>query len=160
MGIEKEFKSKVRAHLEKLTTDLVPVLSQLVAYEYPKEVAALVFEVFPDGFTRGFPVRVFFIDNDNSEYFIYEGDQAKYPSPVDPGLLNIDQVYPTELAKQFNTKDEDLDTYTLASMELIDWFSSCWNQVDGKSFARDAIISMHDDTKVLNLKTNAWLGDC
>jgi hypothetical protein len=159
MNIEKEFKSKVRAHLEDLTGDLVPVLSELVSYEYPKEVAALVFEVFYDSFSSGFPVRVFFVDDDNSEYFVYEGDEAKYPSPVDPGLLNIKQVYPKELEKQFSAQDEDLDAYTSASMELIDWFSRCWNEAGGNNCLRVAIIMIHDDTKVFDMKTNLWMED-
>lgn len=159
MSIEKEFKSEVRAHLEKLTGELAPVLSELVSYEYPKEVAALVFEVFYDGFSSGFPVRVFFVDDDDSEYFVYEGEEAKYPSPVDPGLLDIKQVYPEELGDKFRAKDDDLDTYTAASMELIDWFSKCWNEAGGNHFSRVAIIMIHDDTKVFDMKTNLWMGE-
>ncbi len=159
MSIETEFKSEVRTHLERLTDDLLPVLTQLVTYDFPGEVAAIAFEVFYDGFTRGFPVRAFFVDEDNSEFFVFDGDVAHYPSPVDPGLLNIEQVYPKALEKKYGSDDESFDIYTLASMELIDWFSDCWSKAGGKDFSRAAIISIHDDTQVFDLKTGAWLGD-
>lgn len=158
MSIESKFRSEVRTHLENLTNDLVPVLSQLVSHDYPKEVAAISFEVFYDGFTSGFPVRAFFVDEDNSEFFLFNGDQAEYPSPVDPGLLEISGVYPDTLDDKY-ADDEELDTYTLASLELIDWFSGCWNAAGGKTFPRVALISIHDDTQVFDLKSEVWLGD-
>jgi hypothetical protein len=159
MSLENEFRSEVRPYLEKLTNELVPLLSQLVTYDYPKEVEALVFEVFYSGFTRGFPVRVFFVDDEDSEFFVYENGEAQYPSPVDPGLLKIKQVYPYELEEQFSSRDEELDTYTQASVELIDWFAKCWNQAGGKHFSRTALITIHDDTKVLDLRTGVWMGE-
>lgn len=158
MSIESKFRSEVRTHLQNFTNDLVPVLTQLVNYDFPREVAAIAFEVFYDGFTRGFPVRAFFVDEDNSEFFVFDGDQASYPSPVDPGLLNIEQVYPETFENKYS-QYEQLDTYTLASLELIDWFTGCWNNAGGKHFSRVAVISIHDDTQVFDLKTEVWLGD-
>jgi hypothetical protein len=158
MSIENEFRSEVRPHLERLTNDLVPILTQLVNYDFPREVVAIAFEVFYDGFTSGFPVRAFFVDEDNSEFFVFDGDEANYPSPVDPGLLDIEQVYPEALDEKYS-RDDEFDIYTLASMELIDWFSGCWSKAGGKLFSRAAIISIHDDTQVFDLKTEVWFGD-
>jgi hypothetical protein len=159
MSLESEFRSEVRKHLEPLAKNLVPLLSQLIRHKYPKEVEALVFEVFSDGFTSGFPARVFFMDGENSEFFIYENGEAQYPSPIDPDLLDIEQVYPDELEERFSSQDEDLDTFTLAGLELIDWFAKCWNQAGGNEFPRTALITIHDDTEVLDLKTGVWIGE-
>ncbi len=159
MSIENEFRSEVRGHLEKLTAEMVPVLATLVAYEFPEEVAALVFEVFPGGFTYRFPVRTFFLDEDNSEFFVYEGDKAAYPSPVDPDLLDIERVYPDELPARYLAAAQDMDTQTLAGVELIDWFSKCWDEAGGGHFSRLAIILMHEDIKVFDLKNHAWLSE-
>jgi hypothetical protein len=71
---------------------LVAVLRQLVEHEYPKEVVSIDFEVFTYGFTEGFPVRAFFMDSTNSEYFVAIDGSYRYPSPVDPDLLHIKRV--------------------------------------------------------------------
>ena len=159
MSLEEEFRSEVRKHLEPLGKELLVLLPQLIRHEYPNEVVALAFEVFSDGFTSGFPVRVFFLDEDNSEFFIYENGEAQYPSPIDPGLLDIEQVYPDELEERFSSQDEDLDTFTVAGLELVDWFAKCWNQAGGSEFHRIALIGIHDDTKVLDLKKGVWVGE-
>jgi hypothetical protein len=159
MSLEKEFRSEVRKHLEPLAKELTPLLSQLIAYEYPKEVEALIFEVFYSGFTSGFPVRVFFIDGEDSEFFVYENGEAQYPSPIDPGLLKIEKVFSKELEQQFTSRDEQLDTFTEASLELIDWFSKCWREAGGSEFSRVALIMIHDDTQVYDLKTGVWMGE-
>lgn len=159
MSLEEQFRSEVREHLEPLTKDLVPLLAQLVTYDYPEEVEALVFEVFPDGFTSGFPARVFFMDSENNEFFVCENGNAKYPSPIDPDLLNIDQVYPDELEERYSRQDDELDTFTLSGLELIDGFAKCWNQARGQKFPRVALIGMHDGTEVLDLKTGAWISE-
>ena len=97
MNIEQEFREKVAEHLENLSEDLKPILKELIEFDYPKEVNTLAFEVFVDGFSSGLPVRAFFMDDDNSEHFIYVNGKAEYPSPVDPSLLKIEHVYPYEL---------------------------------------------------------------
>jgi hypothetical protein len=86
MSLDKEFRSEVRRHLEPLTRDLVPLLTQLITYEFPKEVAALTFEVFYSEFANGFPVRVFFVDDEDSEFFVYENGEAQYPSFPNAGF--------------------------------------------------------------------------
>lgn len=132
MNIEDTYRKGVKEHLVKLTDNLTPVLKKLIEYDFPKEVVSLDFEVFCDGFTQYFPVRAFFIDSDNSEFFLFENDNAIYPSPVDPELLNIKHVFSKEFEEKFTEKDEDLDVYTLAGYELIEWFSSCWLKKEQK----------------------------
>ena len=122
MSIEQEFREKVAGCLNALSVDIEPVLKALIEYEYPKEVVSLEFEVFVDGFTQEFPVRAFFMDSDNSEYFVYVNGKAEYPSPVDPGLLKIDHVYPYELEEEYTTKDDTLDPWSIATNELVEWF--------------------------------------
>jgi hypothetical protein len=109
MNIEKEFSAKVQEHLHGLTSSIEPVLKELIEYNYPKEVVSLEFEIFADGFTQGFPVRAFFMDSDDSEHFIYVNDEAQYPSPVDPELLEIEHVYPYELEEKYINQDEEFD---------------------------------------------------
>ncbi|WP_444905955.1 hypothetical protein [Microbulbifer sp. SSSA008] len=156
MNIEQEFKGKVAEHLENLSEDLRPILKKLIEFDYPKEVDTLAFEIFVDGFSSGFPVRAFFMDKDNSEHFIYVDGKAEYPSPVDPGLLKIEHVYPYELEEEYTSKDESLDPWDIATNELIEWFSKCWQAVGGQGFNLKANITPHDSNHEFNLVESKW----
>lgn len=151
MNIDQEFSAKVQEHLHGLTSSIKPVLKELIKYNYPKEVVSLEFEIFADGFTRGFPVRAFFMDAGNSEHFVYVNGEAQYPSPVDPELLEIEHVYPYELEEKYINEDEDFDLWSIASDELIQWFSQCWKEVGGESFQLKVNIAPHDNDEVYNL---------
>ncbi|MBU2714424.1 hypothetical protein [Zooshikella harenae] len=157
MSIEEEFKGKVAEHLDRLSADLTPVLKKLIEYGYPKEVDMLAFEIFIDGFSSGFPVRAFFMDEDNSEHFVYIDGKAEYPSPVDPDLLKIDHVYPYELEEEYTNRDESLDPWHIATNELIEWFSKCWLAAGGKSFKLKANIAPHDSNHEFDLKESKWV---
>ena len=156
MSIEKEFKEKISSCLDLLSEPLRPILRELIDYDYPEEVAALEFEVFVDGFSSGFPVRAFFMDKDNSEHFIYVGGKARYPSPVDPGLLKIEYVYPYELEEEFTNKDDSLDPWHIATNELIEWFAKCWQAEGGNTFKLKANIAPHDSYNEFNLIEGKW----
>ena len=156
MNIEQEFREKVNEHLNRLSAEIQPVLKKLIEYNYPKEVASLEFEIFVDGFTQEFPVRAFFMDSDNSEHFVYVDGQAEYPSPVDPGLLDIDHVYPYELEEEYTSKDDELDPWSVATNELVAWFSKCWSEVGGQSFKLKANIAPHDSNHEFNLVKSEW----
>lgn len=147
-------------HLDKLSADIKPVLKALIEYEYPKEVVSLEFEVFVDGFTQEFPVRAFFMDSDNSEYFVYVDGKAEYPSPVDPGLLKIDHVYPCELEEEYTNKDNTLDPWKIATNELVEWFSRCWLAVGGEDFNLKSSIAPHDSSHEFNLQKSKWQTRC
>lgn len=156
MSIEQDFKDKVNVCLEQYRGDLKPILRQLIEYDYPKEVAALEFEIFVDQFSSGFPVRAFFMNEHNSEHFIYVNGKAEYPSPVDPGLLKIQHVYPYELEEEFTSKDETLDLWHIATNELITWFFNCWQSAGGEKFQLKANIAPHDSNHGFNLIEGKW----
>ena len=107
-SIKEQFQEEVRKYLDRLTDQLTSVLKQLVEYSYVPEVKSLDFEVFCDGFTQEFPVRAFFMDEDNGEHFISIDGQAQYPCPINPGLLEIERVYPPELEEMYFQQDEGL----------------------------------------------------
>ena len=96
------------------------------------------------------------MDEDNSEHFVYIDGKAEYPSPVDPGLLKIEHVYPYELEEEFTSKDESLDPWHIATKELIEWFSKCWQAADGKTFKLKANIAPHDSNHEFNLVDSKW----
>jgi hypothetical protein len=156
MSIEQEFKEQVAAHLDKLSTDLEHVLNKLIDFEYPSEVVSLEFEIFVDGFTQEFPVRAFFMDKDNSEHFVYIDGKAEYPSPVDPGLLDIDGVYPEELEEEYTSKDDSLDPWDIATKEIVQWFSNRWLSSGGAKFKLKANIAPHDSNHEFNLIKSEW----
>ena len=153
---EHEFQDRVRQALEPHSSALVAVLHKLVAFEYPSGVASIDFEVFPEAFTSGFPVRAFFVDAQNTEFFLYEAGHAQYPSPVDPGLLEIDHVYEIALEAALAASRPDSDPYTLAGRALIPWFSRCWTEAGGLRFARRAQIGLHDDLEAYDLVQQSW----
>ncbi len=155
-NVKEQFQEEVRNHLDKLTDQLVPVLKQLVEYSYVPEVKSLDFEVFCDGFTEGFPVRAFFMDEENCEYFIYVDGQAQYPGAIDPDLLEIESVYTVDLEEKYLEQDEDLDTFTAAGELLITWFAECWKKAGGLSFPLQARIALHDDTRAFDLVHQIW----
>ena len=156
MSIQTQFKNQVATKLEALSNDLVSVLQKLVQHNYPREVDSLSFEIFDDSFTSGFPVRVFFMDIDNSEHFISINGKPEYPSPVDPALLNINYVYPIELEEEFESIDSEFDAWSIASAELISWFSKCWLVAGGANFKLKASIAPHDSIKQFNLVSSEW----
>ncbi len=153
------FRAGVVEHLKPLTAELVPVLRRLIEYPYPPEVANLDFEVFCDGFTDGFPVRVFFMDAHNGELFVYRGSQAEYPCDVNPELLKVEHVYPREFAAAFKEEDDTLDTFTLAGDALIPWFAECWEAAGGRRFNRGAQIGLHDEFRRFDLVRMKWVKD-
>ncbi|MGL5471840.1 MAG: hypothetical protein ACRDCT_27315 [Shewanella sp.] len=160
MSFEQEFTEKVGGYLDKLTDELQPILKQLIEYDYPQEVATLAFEVFVDRFSSQFPVRVFFMDKDNTEYFVELDGKAAYPSPVNPNLLDIDHVYPDEFEEEYIDKDEDLDSWQIATNALIEWFSKCWIAAGGQSFKLKAHIAPHDSHYEFNLVESQWQERC
>lgn len=151
-----EFKNGVRGYLNSLNEDIEKVLTQLICYDFPGEVDKISFEVFADGFTQYFPVRAFFMDDSKNEFFIMVDGKAEYPSPVDPALLDIPYVYPDEFEDKFIAQDENFDSYTLATEELIQWFSERWNAVGGANFKLKASIAPHDSTTEYNLVISEW----
>src|SRR5262245_50276389 len=112
--IAERFQAEVVKCLEPLSSQLVPVLRQLVGYPFAPQVHHLDFEVFCDGFTTGFPVRAFFMDADNCEYFVYQNGKAVYPCDVDPELLQIESIYSREFEDGVSSQSEGLDHFTLA----------------------------------------------
>lgn len=147
MTTDAEFSAFVLSKLEPFTSPLVKVLAQLLRDELPQEVASIHFEVFSDGFTSGFPVRAFFLDQYNTEFFRLQNAEAHYPTSIDPGLLVIPHVYTREDERRFENVD-DRDLFTLAGEALIPWFRRCWLLAGGAGFARSATIGLHDDPPV------------
>jgi hypothetical protein len=154
---EMAFKEDVRSSLSRLDGQLIPVLEALVRHQYPPQVVALQFEVFSDGFTCEFPVRAFFVDSKNCEFFLYVDGEATYPSPVDPGLLEIDCVYPVALEEKLESESPDSDAWRLATEELFSWFLSCWQNAGGREFPLGATISRHDFRSELDLVTGKMI---
>lgn len=155
-SIERSYRDAVRAGLTRHDSALQQALVALVEYRYPPEIFALSFEVFSDGFTSGFPVRAFFMDRFNTEHFVFEDRKAQYPSPIDPGLIEIDQVYPHALEDDLMRDAPDLDPWDLATDELIEWFARHWQNAGGQRFPLAATISQHDAAEELNLMSNTW----
>lgn len=151
---EQEFRGAVRAAFDRITERLVPVLKQIVEHEYPKKVAEISFELFPD-FRQGFPIRAFFLDDDNNEFFVFVDGEAEYPSPVDPGLIEVDRVYDRAIEDEYlaaNPNEYGAEScYEIAAEEMIPWFAACWSAAGGDSFARKATIALHDDLKYFDL---------
>jgi hypothetical protein len=135
---------------------LVSVLRHLVRHTYPREVESLAFEVFPDGFTQGFPVRAFFLDANNTEFFVYENGEARYPSPVDLGLLNLERVYSHELEREIEAAVPDADYFTLAGEAFVAWFAKCWVNAGGLDRDLAANIRLHDDLRFYDLRSQRW----
>jgi len=156
-SLEDDFRNAVREKLQPLRVPLIAVLKKLIEFSYVDEVVSIQFEVFSDSFTCRFPVRAFFMDADNCEYFVYEGSEAKYPCDVDPKLLNIPCVYDRDFERSFTSKNEDLDSWGLATVALIEFFADCWSVAGGERFTRDACIASHDGGRVFDLVRQKWL---
>ena len=96
------------------------------------------------------------MDSDNSEHFVYVNGEAQYPSPVEPELLEIDHVYPYDFEEKYINEDEDFDLWSIATDELIQWFSECWKEMGGDSFQLKANIAPHDNDQAYNLVESKW----
>lgn len=156
MNKEQKFKAGVRHYLDALDLVVTPILAKLIAYRYPLEVVGIDFEIFVDGFTQEFPMRAFFLDSDNSEFFLYVDGKAEYPSPVDPQLICISGVYPQEFEDEFTESDDEFDAWRHATEVFISWFSERWQSAGGAEFELRATIAPHDSANEFNLKTAKW----
>jgi hypothetical protein len=152
-----EFRTLLRTGLQRLEEPLIAVLRQLLVYKYPPEIVAISFEVFSDSWSQGFPARAFFLDETNSEFFVYVNGDAKYPSPVDPELLDVPFVITPEDEDRIIECNPDLDTYSVGAEEFISWFIDCWNKAGGASFQLHASIAEHDSGRQFNLVSGKWL---
>lgn len=150
------FRSKVQSHLAVLDQKLVDVLRALIEHRYPPEVFAISFEVFSDGFTSQFPARAFFVDRNNTEFFLYTDGTAQYPSPVPPELLEIEGIYPNEMEESLEALDPSADAWQIATQEFITWFAKCWRIAGGASFPLVATIASHDSAQEFNLVQDRW----
>jgi hypothetical protein len=150
------FRSEVQQYLSVLDLSLVDVLRALIEYDYPAEVFALSFEVFSDSFTSQFPARVFFVDRNNTEFFLYTEGEAQYPSPIAPELLEIDGIYPDEIEEALEALDPHADAWQIATQEFITWFAKCWGVAGGASFPLVATIVSHDSEQEFNLVQERW----
>ena len=155
MGAE-EFQAGVRQHLEPLGQELEGTLGRLIRYPFVPEVKQLAFEVFSDGFTEGFPVRVFFLDAEGGEHFVEEDGRVEYPCDVDPELLDISHVFSSEWEETFTEHDENLDVFGLAAAALIPWFAERWKAAGGGDSSRGAYISVHDHDGEFDLVQQRW----
>jgi hypothetical protein len=154
--VAEEFKAAIREGLRVYEDSLIAMLRLVVTHNYPSDIVAVDFEVFPDSWSHGFPARAFFLDESNSEHFIYVDGEARYPSAVDPGLLNVPYIITREREESFCRRNPGLDTFTLGTEEFIPWFAGCWRQAGGLTFALRATIADHDSDREFNLLTNEW----
>ncbi len=150
------FTAEVRRALEPYSSTLTHALRQLIASNYPKEVVCIAFEVFPQSFTMGFPIRAFFLDEHDTEFFLFENGKAVYPSPIDPGLLSTDKVYDESLEEELELADPEADSHTLASLTAIHWFEDCWIRAGGRNFDLDVTINIHDSPESYDLRSRQW----
>lgn len=156
MSAEHQFKEQVIAHFEQLSEALQARLSTIIEYEYPQEVATLAFEVAVDGFSSGFPVKVYFLDKDNQAHFICVDGKAETGVPRASNLLTIEHVYPDELEDEYTNMDDSLDPWDIATTVLIQWFSTCWLAAKGHTCMLKANIAPHDSHFVFNLMDLRW----
>jgi hypothetical protein len=154
--VAEDFKCAIHEGLRAHACTLIAVLRQIVTHEYPWEVVTVNFEVFPDSWSSGFPARAFFLDESNTEYFVFVEGKARYPSAVDPGLLKIPYIISHETEESFRLRNPYLDTFTVGAEEFILWFAECWRQAGGLAFPLRATIADHDGEREFILVTNEW----
>jgi hypothetical protein len=154
--LTEEFRSKLLEGLHPLQTSLIVALKQIIDHPYPPEVFAVAFEVFPDTWSRGFPARAFFLDGSNNEHFIYVNGEATYPSPIDPGILDVPHIITSEYENSILDRDPTLDTFSVGADEFIAWFAVCWAKAGGTKFPLHATIADHDSERELNLRSGQW----
>jgi hypothetical protein len=152
---ESDFRNEIRARLLQIEEKLIDVMHKIIAYQYPAEVHAIDFEVFTNSFTLQFPARAFFLDKSNTEYFIYANGKAAYPSPVDPDLLEVENIYSEELEELFTIANPDADPWHIATSEFLPWFVSCWAKAGGDKFSLRASIALHDSSWEIDLATGS-----
>jgi hypothetical protein len=152
---EQQFLRKFRRRLDGLRKKLEPVLAQLIIYNYPPEVAALDFEVFSDTWSGRFPARAFFLDKENTEFFVYEKGTATYPCSVDPSLLQ-DEILSWDEEQGLLKAEPALEISSLGVNEFVLWFAQAWVAARGQDFPLSATIAEHDADKEFNLVVGKW----
>lgn len=155
MNQNEDVQSLVLNYLKKLDDSLLPVLEQIIQQRYPLEVTTLAFEIFSDQFSEQFPIRVFFLDENHTEFFAIVNGEARYPSVIDPSLIMIDGVYPREF--EAKCLSQGIDIWTVSSKVCMQWFIENWNKAGGTDFKLYATIAPHDSAEKFDLVEQTWL---
>jgi hypothetical protein len=142
-----QFRTEFLYALACLEPALIAALRKFVRSDYPPEVVTLHFEVFSESWATDFPVRAFFLDENNGEFFVDVDGNAAYPTTVDPALLCGKRILSTAFEDDHAERYPDLDVSELGMQHLVPWFSLCWQRAGGHDFRRAATIAAHDDSK-------------
>lgn len=155
MNQNEELQSQILDYLKKLDDLLLPVLTQLIQQRFPLEVETLAFEIFSDQFSDKFPVRVFFLDQDHSEFFAIVNGEPRYPSAIDPNLIDIDEVYSQAFEEKYLSLGVDI--WSISAQVCLDWFAENWLKAGGTSFRLQAKIGQHDSSSQFDLIEQRWV---
>jgi hypothetical protein len=153
---ESRFRQAVRQGLAAADVSISAALAHLIEHQYPPAVWAIVFHIYSDAFTSGFPVRTYFVDRKNHPCFCTETGSVWLPSFADSTLVDVGHIYSEELEDTFAAHYPEVDTWAIASDELLSWFATHWLNAGGAAFPLVATIAHHDAAEELNLKSGTW----
>lgn len=141
---EAEFRAQYREQLEKYTPVVVARITALLARsDVGSEVQRVDLEVFPDECGDGFvSVCVYF-----------EGPNRRV-SKTDPSLYCGACVRVTEDLRVplHDPGAYEFDTQDVSVATVIDWFSHCWQEAGGETYALPATITGHEGVGVADLR--------
>ncbi len=150
------FREEVRNYLDDYNNLLEPVLEELISFSYPNDFHGLDFEISMGGFTQGFPVSVYFMEDACNELIFNDPKDKNLLPSTKLNLIEIPHVYPYELVEKYINKNPELNPWGESATELIEWFSILWGNVGGHNFKHNAYIAPHDSVSGLNLVSSAW----
>jgi hypothetical protein len=127
---------------------MIAELRPVIQAEQPPDTYLLDFEIHSDSFTDGFPIVWDPMDRDLTQL---EGRTDL--------LSDIPFTVPSEILDSEVYEAAGINTWQIASQELVPWFGECWHNAGGLQCKYPAYICHHDDIESFDLRQLKWVSD-
>ncbi|MBW9146548.1 hypothetical protein KTC92_07275 [Clostridium sp. CM027] len=127
-------------------------------FNFHPEIEVLDFEIFNEGFTSGFYIRMFSMTRDANEFFHDEKiDGDIYFSGGYDLLQEVEHIFSYDEIEHY--EELGIDAYEEDSFELIRWFSEIWKKIIGTKINIPSYLCLHDDIRSFDLINMEWISD-
>jgi hypothetical protein len=135
--------------LNSLSETLINELNKIKNFRIHPETASFDFEVHAN-----LSIVLYPIDSDMNQVLGVEGDEKTYFTGHYVLSLDLEKELQQQV-KDFLNNDEEY--YNIMIIEIIEWFSRCWNKAIVTNCTLPTFISEHDSSNVFNLSSNKWM---
>jgi hypothetical protein len=135
--------------LNSLSETLIDELIRVKNFKIHPETASFDFEVHAN-----LSIVLYPMDSDMNQILGDEGDKKNYFVGHYVPSLDLEKEL-HQYVKDFLNNDEEY--YNTMIIEIIEWFSRCWNKAIVTNYTLPTFISEHDSSNIFDLSSNMWM---